>query len=249
MLGYRGIGGDDRRRSQSHAVGPHRRDRSHHHRQRRGDGARHRPRETGGEEPADSRARARPPSSRSRRSRATPTTARCPATGISGMEGRLDVSDEPRTTSTRASRPSSDSGRSTSTSRPARSRTGRRRATRSPSSRRRAVRQNCVTRPTIGPATTGSAAARGAAAKRGVLTSAPFPVTHPYASFLVSGGAFRTTRVELVRVEDGQPLLHRLRFRLGQPAARGRGSPGAGEQGRSSFASWTTRPARRPRRT
>ena len=40
-----------------------------------------------------------------------------------------------------------------------------------------------------------------------MLTSAPFPVTHPYASFLVSGGAFRTTRIELVRVEDGQRLF------------------------------------------
>ncbi len=40
-----------------------------------------------------------------------------------------------------------------------------------------------------------------------MLTSAPFPVTHPYASFLVSGGAFRTTRIEIVRVEDGQPLF------------------------------------------
>ena len=47
---------DHRGDSQSHAVGPHGRDRAHHHRQRRGDGPRHRPREAAGEEPADSRA-------------------------------------------------------------------------------------------------------------------------------------------------------------------------------------------------
>jgi putative membrane-bound dehydrogenase-like protein len=38
--------------------------------------------------------------------------------------------------------------------------------------------------------------------KRGTLSSTQFPVTHPYASFLVSGGAFATTRVELVRASD-----------------------------------------------
>jgi putative membrane-bound dehydrogenase-like protein len=34
--------------------------------------------------------------------------------------------------------------------------------------------------------------------RTGTLTSAPFRVTHPYASFLVSGGAFGSTRVEVV---------------------------------------------------
>ena len=38
----------------------------------------------------------------------------------------------------------------------------------------------------------------GGSARTGTLTSAPFRVTHPYASFLVSGGAFASTRVELV---------------------------------------------------
>lgn len=37
---------------------------------------------------------------------------------------------------------------------------------------------------------------------QGTLTSVSFEVTHPYASFLVSGGAFESTRVELVRTED-----------------------------------------------
>jgi putative membrane-bound dehydrogenase-like protein len=38
--------------------------------------------------------------------------------------------------------------------------------------------------------------------RRGVLTSVPFRVPKPYASFLVSGGAFATTRVELVSAAD-----------------------------------------------
>ena len=39
-------------------------------------------------------------------------------------------------------------------------------------------------------------------ARKGTLFSAPFRVSHPYASFLVSGGAFASTRVELVLTED-----------------------------------------------
>jgi putative membrane-bound dehydrogenase-like protein len=35
-------------------------------------------------------------------------------------------------------------------------------------------------------------------ARKGTLTSVPFRVSHPYASFLVSGGAFASTRVEVV---------------------------------------------------
>ena len=38
--------------------------------------------------------------------------------------------------------------------------------------------------------------------KTGTLTSVPFKVTHPWASFKVSGGALHDTRVELVRVAD-----------------------------------------------
>lgn len=38
--------------------------------------------------------------------------------------------------------------------------------------------------------------------KTGVLTSVPFEVTHPFASFKVSGGALQDTRVELVRAES-----------------------------------------------
>jgi len=42
--------------------------------------------------------------------------------------------------------------------------------------------------------------------RRGTLSSAPFRVTAPYASFLVSGGAFATTRVELVRASDNSVI-------------------------------------------
>jgi putative membrane-bound dehydrogenase-like protein len=43
----------------------------------------------------------------------------------------------------------------------------------------------------------------GGSARRGTLSSTPFPVTHPYASFLVAGGAFSSTRVELVLADGG----------------------------------------------
>jgi putative membrane-bound dehydrogenase-like protein len=45
-------------------------------------------------------------------------------------------------------------------------------------------------------------------APQGTLTSAPFKVTHPYASFLVGGGAHPTTCVELVR-RDTQKVFFR----------------------------------------
>lgn len=43
--------------------------------------------------------------------------------------------------------------------------------------------------------------------KVGVISSVPFRVTHPYASFRVSGGALEDTRVELVNVSDNQPFF------------------------------------------
>ncbi len=43
---------------------------------------------------------------------------------------------------------------------------------------------------------------------QGTLTSAPFRVTHPWASFLVGGGASPATRVELVRKDTGE-VFHR----------------------------------------
>ena len=45
-----------------------------------------------------------------------------------------------------------------------------------------------------------------ASSRKGTLTSAPFRVTHPYASFLVSGGAFSSTRVELALVPNNEVI-------------------------------------------
>jgi putative membrane-bound dehydrogenase-like protein len=42
---------------------------------------------------------------------------------------------------------------------------------------------------------------------RGRITSSPFKVTHPFASFLVAGGNWPATRVEVVRVRDGRILF------------------------------------------
>lgn len=41
---------------------------------------------------------------------------------------------------------------------------------------------------------------------KGTLTSAPFKITHPFASFLVAGGHWTTTRVELVRGDTEEPF-------------------------------------------
>jgi putative membrane-bound dehydrogenase-like protein len=46
----------------------------------------------------------------------------------------------------------------------------------------------------------------GGSARTGRLTSRPFRVTHPYASFLVSGGAFGSTRVELVLADNDEVI-------------------------------------------
>ena len=42
--------------------------------------------------------------------------------------------------------------------------------------------------------------------RKGTLSSAPFNVSHPYASFLVSGGAFTSTRVELVLAQTKEVI-------------------------------------------
>jgi len=42
---------------------------------------------------------------------------------------------------------------------------------------------------------------------QGTLTSTPFKVTHPYAAFLVGGGAHAGTRVELVRADNQQIIF------------------------------------------
>jgi putative membrane-bound dehydrogenase-like protein len=130
-----------------------------------------------------------------------------PGHRISGMEGRLDVSDEPRTTSDEGVAPvvgqrplnlDFEAGSLSDWTATGDAFTIVKAAGRSPELRDapddRAGDYWVSSRP-------------GGSPRRGVLTSDPFPVTHPYASFLVSGGAFRTTRIELVRVEDGQPVF------------------------------------------
>jgi putative membrane-bound dehydrogenase-like protein len=58
-------------------------------------------------------------------------------------------------------------------------------------------------RPSTGAAGTyWVSSAPGGSARKGTLSSLPFRVTHPYASFRVSGGAFGSTRVELVLTGD-----------------------------------------------
>jgi plastocyanin len=49
----------------------------------------------------------------------------------------------------------------------------------------------------------------GGSARQGTLTSTAFRVGHPYASFLIAGGAFGSTRVELVLVE-GKKVIYRI---------------------------------------
>ena len=44
---------------------------------------------------------------------------------------------------------------------------------------------------------------RGGDLRRGTLTSVPFRLTKPYASFLIGAGSFATTRAEVVRADDG----------------------------------------------
>jgi putative membrane-bound dehydrogenase-like protein len=49
--------------------------------------------------------------------------------------------------------------------------------------------------------------AQGGSARMGTLTSVPFQVMQPYASFLVSGGAFASTRVELVLADTNTVIF------------------------------------------
>ncbi len=44
---------------------------------------------------------------------------------------------------------------------------------------------------------------RGGDAPRGTLTSVPFPLAKPFASFLIGAGSFATTRAEVVRSDNG----------------------------------------------
>ena len=55
----------------------------------------------------------------------------------------------------------------------------------------------------------------GGDAPKGTLTSAAFEATHPWASYLVSGGAHATTRVELVTADDDK-VFHTSRGENGE---------------------------------
>jgi putative membrane-bound dehydrogenase-like protein len=50
----------------------------------------------------------------------------------------------------------------------------------------------------------------GGSARKGTLTSTPFRVTHPYASFLISGGAFSSTRVEVVLATPQEVVIYTI---------------------------------------
>ncbi len=54
----------------------------------------------------------------------------------------------------------------------------------------------------------------GGAIRKGTLTSAPFKVTQPYASFLLSGGAFTSTRVDLLLVPAGEKAERQVIFTM-----------------------------------
>ena len=176
-------------------VGPH------HHRQRRADGARHRARRPQHQEPADSR-QGRPDQHHVHRDqeRHLLLFGSRPSAGGHGRPPR-SLRRAARAVRRRA-RAGERARRSTSISRAARWTTGPRRAMRSPSSR-------AMSLPGQAPDKRGGKASAywvssntGGGARKGTLTSVPFRVSQPYASFLVSGGAFTSTRVDLVLARD-----------------------------------------------
>ena len=144
-----------------------------------------------------------------------------PGHRAAGMEGRLEVSDEPRVPSV-GTLPMSN-GRTlnldfetgtlddwTASRKRVRARQGRHR------------RRDSAERKSGYAGSFWVSSAPGGSARKGTLSSAPFAVTQPYASFLMSGGAFTSTRVELVLAQRRHGDLHDLR--RGSAAA----SPGGG---------------------
>ncbi len=153
-----------------------------------------------------------------------------PGHRISGMEGRLDVSDEPRTTSDEGTAPTAgqrslnldfEAGSLSDWTATGDAFSVVKAAGRSPELRDapddRAGDYWVSSRP-------------GGSPKRGVLTSAPFPVTHPYASFLRLRGRVPNDARRDRPGRGRSAALHDVRVRRRQPASRGRGSPGAGQQ-------------------
>ena len=123
-----------------------------------------------------------------------------PGHRAAGMEGRLDVSDTPRTPS--AGVPAQANGRALNFD----FESGTLEDWTATGEAFRLVKAEASADP-------GAQGGRGQAGaywvgsgqagsvQRGTLSSVPFKVTHPYASFLVSGGGFTSTRVDLVRAD------------------------------------------------
>jgi putative membrane-bound dehydrogenase-like protein len=120
-----------------------------------------------------------------------------PGHRLAGMEGRLEVSDEPRVPSDGV--PAEANGRTVNLD----VEKGTLDDWTATGDAFAVVKGDVV--PGQGPDKRGGKASgywissnTGGGARKGTLTSVPFRVSHPYASFLVSGGAFTSTRVELV---------------------------------------------------
>ena len=197
--------GRDRRHPQPDAVGAHRRDGPHHDRERRADGARHRARKHAVRSARFSTGRDHQRHVQGRT--ATSTTVRCPATDWPAWRG-ASTSRTSRPCSPRVS-PAEANGRplnldfETGTLEDWTA-TGDAFALVKEDSERQGPARGCGRAYWVSSGVGGSA-------RRGTLSSAPYRVTHPYASFLVSGGAFASTRVELVLALKGQHgLLHHL---------------------------------------
>ena len=127
-----------------------------------------------------------------------------PGHRLAGMEGRLEVSDEPRVRSEGV--PATDNGRTLNLD----FETGTLDGWTADGDAFALGSVDPKKKP--GPVGTGAhwvTSGGSGSARKGTLASATFRVTHPYASFLVSGGAFTSTRVEIVLASD-QTVIYRI---------------------------------------
>jgi putative membrane-bound dehydrogenase-like protein len=118
-----------------------------------------------------------------------------PGHRLAGMEGRIEVSDEPRVRSEGV--PALADGRTLNLDFEKGSLDDW-----TPNGDAFAVASEDPQKRTAAAGTYWVTSATGGSARKGTLTSSTFRVTHPYASFLVSGGAFGSTRVEVVLAAD-----------------------------------------------
>ena len=121
-----------------------------------------------------------------------------PGHRLAGMEGRIEVSDEPRTKSEGVA-PAAD-GRALNLD----FETGTLDGWTATGDAFSIVSDELQRNGHVGTYWVSSSA--GGSARKGTLTSQPFRVTAPYASFLVAGGAFSSTRVELVLAGSDQVI-------------------------------------------